>query len=196
MDFNDTQPKNGGVYPKFYMRAVQDGPATAREGRPIFKDVEWVDIYLAGDKTTVPSFKVTDEHRRRWPDHYKAFRDGQAAPIVGTPVDQWPALSVSQVEELKALRIYTVEQLAGLSDQGLQALGMGARALQAKAKAFLDAAKGNAATEKYAQENEQMKAEMVRLQALVGDLAAELKATREGTKKGRTKKTVEQVLNA
>lgn len=194
MEF-DTQPEKGSVSPRFYVRAIEDVPESRKAGRPIFKDVEYVDVIIPGDKLTMPSFKVTDEHRKRWPQHYKAFKEGQTDPVVGTPLKEWPALTTSQVEELKAIRIYTVEALADLSDQGLQNVGLGARSLQAKAKAFLEQAKGSANVQRYAEENEKLKVEMSRQAELIKELAAEVKALRDNKpKRGPKKKFVEEAI--
>lgn len=35
---------------------------------------ERVQVYIAGDIRTAPTLRVTDEHRARWSDAYKAFR--------------------------------------------------------------------------------------------------------------------------
>ena len=45
----------------------------------------------------------------------------------GLPLQEWAPLSRSQVLELKANHIHTVEQLSEIPDSGLEKLGMGAR---------------------------------------------------------------------
>jgi len=149
---NLTPNSNEGIIPQFKIVAVVDKKKSDEAGRPIYRDVEWVDIYIAGDKTTCHSTKVTDEHKHRWPQVYDAFKRGQEMATTGTPIEEWPILTVSQVAELKAINIFSVEDLASLSDTGLQKVGMGARALQAKAKAFIDSAKNGAETQKLASE--------------------------------------------
>ena len=181
---NTQNQSNGGVFPFFKIRAVEDKPRSLEEGRPIFKEVEWVEIRIAGDTKTVVSKKVTDEHRQRWPEHYARFKAGIADPIIGTPLSQWPSLSTARVAELKALNIHTVEDLAGLSDSGIQNIGLGGRDLVAKAKAFMDAAKGNASVEKLAAENNRMKEELEMLKRQIAELGAEPKR-----KPGRPRKS-------
>jgi hypothetical protein len=39
-----------GVFPRFYMRAVQSNFETERQGRPIFNDEEYVEIIMAGGR--------------------------------------------------------------------------------------------------------------------------------------------------
>lgn len=170
----DIQPNqsSGGVFPIFKIRAVQNKPRSLEAGRPIFEDVEWVDIHIAGDNKTVVSKKVTNEHRQRWPEHYAQFKAGNENPIVGTPLEQWPVLSASKVAELKAMNIRTVEDLSALTDSQIQNIGMGGRELVAQASAFIDAAKGNAGLEKLAAENSRLSDEVEMLKKQIQDLGA------------------------
>src|SRR3546814_2370746 len=50
----------------------------------------------------------------RFPQHWAQFEAGHTErQIIGTPLKEWPILSTSQVAEMNALNIFTVEQLAG-----------------------------------------------------------------------------------
>ncbi|TAH36537.1 MAG: hypothetical protein EYC62_02520 [Alphaproteobacteria bacterium] len=151
------------LVPMFYRRAVQDKLASEQQGRPIFREEDYIQIHIPGDKNTIIDRKVRDDDRARWADQWKAYTENAAQPVEGTPLEQWPALSVSQIAELRAMHVPTVEVLAELSDQGLQRIGMGARELQAKAKAFLEASKDNGAVERIAAEN-------LRLQEQIAEL--------------------------
>ena len=159
MDIQANQ-SSGGVFPIFRIRAVPNKPKSLEAGRPIYEDVEWVDIHIAGDNKTVVSKKVTAEHRQRWPEHYSQFKAGIENPIVGTPLEQWPVLPASKVAELKALNIRTVEDLSALTDAQIQNIGMGGRELVAQATAFIDAAKDSAGLEKLAAENSRLRDEL------------------------------------
>lgn len=106
-------------------------------------------------------------------DRFK--RDEKPAEGSGTPLEDWPTLDVRQVADLKALNVHFVEQLAGASDATLQAIGMGARPLQAKAKAFLAAAAGQAPLDAMVEQNDQLK----RQNELLAAQLAEMKAKQE-----------------
>ncbi len=152
------------LLPMFYNKAIQDNIASEKEGRPIFREVPYIQIHIPGDKNTIIDRKVRPEDKARWPNQWQAFESNAQQPVSGTPLEQWTALSVAQVAELKAMHIPTVEVLAELSEAGLQRIGMGARELQARAKAYIEAAKGNGSVEKIAAEN-------ARLQDRIQDLA-------------------------
>lgn len=187
VSYNPNADPDAGVFPRFYVQAMPDGKRSQEEGRPIFREVEMIEIRIAGDKTTVIDTKVTDEHRQRWPRHYEAFKACQKTATIGTPVEEWPILTVSRVAELKALNIFTVESLAELSDTGLAKLGMGARELQNKAKAFLESAKSGAVTNQLVADNERMKMEIQMLKDQIRELGS---APAEPRKRpGRPKKS-------
>lgn len=138
---------SGGAFARFFLDDVQDELATAREGRPIFKSLERVEIILPGNPHARPVHNVTDEHKARWPEQYAAFKQGRDLVIDGTPLEQWPVLTRGMVLELKALEIHTVEQVAELSDVSLQRVGKGAFNLRERAKAYLDDAQAGALVE-------------------------------------------------
>jgi hypothetical protein len=133
-----------GEVARFYMRTVPDAEKTSEAGRPIHKSVEYVEIHIPGDRTLVHDVPVQEKHKQRFQREWAAFKSGDKEQIVGTPLSVWPRISSPQVEDLKHLKIRTVEELAAVSDTHLSALGTGGRSLRDEAAAFLEAAKGTA----------------------------------------------------
>jgi hypothetical protein len=86
--------------------------------------------------------------------------------VVGTPVAEWPLVSKSQAEELRAMKFFTVESIASASDQQLQRMGMAAGmspySFRDKAKAFLNLATTSAETDKREQEINALKEELAK----------------------------------
>lgn len=138
---------DAGLFVQFYMESLHDEEASAEQGRPIFVDKEFIKIIPVGDKNTVVCRPVkldydagTPPDPERWPNQYQQFKNQQVQVNEGTPLEQWPILTKSQVMTFKAVNVHTVEQLVAVSDGNLANLGMGARELQDKAKAFLEKA--------------------------------------------------------
>lgn len=191
--------QNNGVFPVFSVKAVQDHAATEAEGRPMFRDEEWVKIYIAGDKSTIIERKVSDLDKQRFSQQYELFKGGAKLQIVGTPLDQWPLMTTARVAELRALNIHTVEALADVSDASIHRLGMGARDLVTKAKAFLEVAKSAAGSQKQAiavkkleDENSMLKDQVKALSDQIDELkAAIVSGAQEKPKRGRPKKAAE-----
>lgn len=168
----------------FTIEAVQDMTASDREGRPIFQDVEFIRIIFPGDNTREINRPATDEDRTKYADEYRRFKEGNDQLFSGTPLSAWGALHASTVAELKSIRCYTVEQLAGLSEIGIGKLGMGARDMVAKAQAFLSRNT----------EADTLREQVRALEAKVAELSEQLAA--EPTDKPRRGRPPKEVSNA
>ncbi len=149
---------DGSIRPRFFMDPIQDELATAREGRPIFKNVERVEIFLPGNLGTVVVKNVDDGHRNRWSREYELFRKGMEQTAEGTPIEEWPVVNRAVVMELRSLGIQTIEEIATLSDVNCQKV-MGLQGLRIKARVFLDDAAAMALTEQQGAEIEKLRSE-------------------------------------
>ena len=105
-----------------------------------YEAVEYVTILTPGDPKASPRHKVTDEIRRKYPEHYAAFRRGMEMAPVGTPLEMWGGVQPAMVSQLKALNIFTIEQLVGVPDSALHQIPMG-KTLVNQAKSYLEAKK-------------------------------------------------------
>ena len=155
------------LWVQFSMKAVQNNYRTQRENRPIFEDQLWVEIRVPGNQLSIIETPATEEHKRRFPRQWAYFQQthGAEGQNVGTPLSQWPLLRGSQVEELKALKFYTVEQLAFASDEQIGKIGMLAGmapfSFRERAKLYLESAKNSAAHAQQAEELKKRNEELV-----------------------------------
>jgi hypothetical protein len=133
-----------GVHVQFVMHPVVHGVMSKEAGREVCVDKEYVYIRVAGNDKEVIFRPVNDQVKARFPQEYEAWKKGQAEPTTGTPIDRWPQLTPGQAANLKGLNIRTVEDMATLSETGLQEVGMGARKLQEDARKFLSLAQAAA----------------------------------------------------
>ncbi|RDJ12420.1 hypothetical protein [Rhizobium grahamii] len=165
--------ENPGIYAAFSVEPVEQAFKSQQAGRPIFEDREFVRIVIAGDKNTEVFREATPADKDRFHEPYARFKKGLSAreQVTGTPLSEWPLLKASQIKEFEAINIYTVEQLAGLSDTMKQNIGMGAHELCAAAKAFLESAGNNAKASELAAENERLKSDVDLLRGQVKELA-------------------------
>lgn len=125
---------------KFDVRSKQDVSASQEAGRPIFRDVEYIDIRVPGSPDNVCR-PVTLRDKERFPRHYAAFKNRLEGgeQVEGTPLMEWPQITRSQAEELAFFGIKTVEQLANVSDANGQGL-MGFHGMKRRANEWLKAA--------------------------------------------------------
>lgn len=153
-DYRSRGADGSAVFVKFSLVPKQNEEKTKAEGRPVFDDVEYIEIRNPGDNTNVPHRPVRDHDRQRFQFQYQAWKAGQAEALSGTPLSQWPQVSRAQVEELAFSHVRTVEQLADISDSVAQRLGMGVLALRSRAKEYLERSKDEAAAIRLASELE------------------------------------------
>ena len=121
----------------FYTDPQQNAEKSKKAGRPIFDEVEMIEVRIPGQVDFVQR-PVTEEEKQRFPAQYVAFKKNQDQTAAsGTPLAQWPLLTKSQVEESKYLGAHTVEQLAEVSDASLQKFGPGWKTIREQARDWL-----------------------------------------------------------
>ena len=160
------------VIPVFKIHTTKNEAKTKEAGRPIYDDMEVVEVRFAGDRNKVSVFpalaicgETQDEegnsrpisYAERWPAQYQRFKAKTQQVVEGTPVDELPFLTQAKRAELKALSIYTAEALAALDGQPLKNLGQGGRDLKNQAIAYLERAAGTADVTRMAAENEELR---------------------------------------
>jgi hypothetical protein len=142
----------------FYTKPCKNDWETTKQGRPIFEDKVYVRIHTPGNQLSVIDVPARDDHKARFPLHWAHFENthGKTEGQIGTPVNQWAILSPAQVEMLRALKFYTVEQIAFASDDQINSCGMLAGmapfAFRDRAKMYLSGAKGDSEQAKLAAE--------------------------------------------
>jgi len=124
---------------KFFLKPRPDNAASLAEGRPMFKDTEYIDIRIPGDRTGGVCRPATHADKQRFNPHYQAFKNRTEAPLEGTPLAEWPLITRSLAEELAFHNVKTVEHLATMSDTHSGKF-MGLNALKAKALKWLEQA--------------------------------------------------------
>ena len=170
---------------KFYSRPVKLEFESEAQGRPIYRDMDYIQIFVPGDATSVFDQPVRDDHKARFPlqwAHYQNKHGGDSKEI-GTPINQWPRLTPAQAEELRALKFYTVENIAHASDQNIQKVGMLAGmspyAFREHAQRFLSVAAGDASEAKAENRAKELEEKNAALEARLAALEASLVAQPE-----------------
>ena len=166
---SDEQNADSRLQVRFYKRPVHQEQESMDAGRPIYKEFDFVHICVAGDTLTEIDTFALNNHKQRFPIQWANYMNRVGAndeEVVGTPVSEWPLVSKSQAEELRAMKFHTVEAIANASDQQLQRMGMAAGmspySFRDKAKAFLNLATTSAETDKREQEINALKEELAK----------------------------------
>lgn len=184
-DFAGQRDPDRSLSVMFYKKPIQNNYETQQKGRPIFDEVDMVRIYLPGDEKNVVDTYARDDHKERFPRqwaHYKNKMEGDQQLVGKTPLTEWPRLSTAQVEELRAMKFFSVDDIANANDGVLARLGMVAGqspfAFREAAQRFLKIAAAAEVDTKQAEaldavtkENAEMKEQMAAMQAQLARLA-------------------------
>jgi hypothetical protein len=180
---SDEQNADSRLQVRFYKRAVKQEQETLDAGRDIYKEFDFVHICVAGDTLTEIDTFALNNHKVRFPIQWAQYQNRVGEDdqeVVGTPVSEWPLVSKSQAEELRALKFKTVESVAGASDAQLQRMGMAAGmspyAFRDKARAFLNLATNAAETDKREAEINALKEELAKKELETAKMKAETEA--------------------
>ena len=152
---SNSRNPDDALVPLFRNHAVLNPARTAAEGRPIYDDVEVVDLRVPGSRNfgTHPATAVSGwyedpdlgpvkiTYAERFRKQYQQFKAHNAQTKTGTPLEHVPFLTEGRRAELRAQNIYTVEQLAAVDGQELRNLGPGGRDDKNRAHEFIDEAK-------------------------------------------------------
>ncbi len=168
---------------KFFKIPQENKEKSEKEGRPIFEEIDFIEIRIPGNKDNIQIHKAKERDKKRFPVHWEKYqaRTSNDEVIEGTLLEEWPGVTRSQAEELKFYHIRTVEQLASLTDVNAQNM-RGAVALKQKAEKYLKNAMSN---EELAKQSKETQAQLAKLIA-TAELAAPIPATPR--KRGRPKK--------
>jgi hypothetical protein len=152
----------------FYTRSLQNNFLSQQTGRPVFEPHDFVRILQPGERDTLDR-EVNDLDKMRWPRHWAAYQEKREQTPEGTPLAVLFPHEPHIVDMMSDKKIFTAEQLAGLTEPGIQRLGMGGRQHVERAKRLLDASQSVAGAHK-------MQAEIDGLRDQVGVLQTDLKA--------------------
>lgn len=189
------------VIPIFYIEKSLNKKKSEAAGRAIFDEYEAAKFIIPGDNTYEHKERVTDalfsdengERRVSWVKRYEAFKSG-LEQTDGMPLDAWYKIinHPGLIEEMRAMKIRSVEDLARLSDDFAMRTSWGLE-WRKTAKAEIDARKNK---ENMAEANAELtasleaeKAARVAMERRLADMEAALAAKPKG-KGGRPRKTV------
>ena len=179
------------LWVQFSMKAMPNNFLSRPEnqGRPIFQDEVWIEIRVPGNQLLTIERPKEHSDEFRFPRQWAFFQQTKGADgqEVGTPLTQWSLLTPARIQELRAQRFYTVEQIAFASDDQLKSLGMGPgmapTAFRERAKMYLESAKGSAFAERQAADIKERDDKIAAMAKDIADMKAMINGAPE--KKGK-----------
>lgn len=133
-------------------------------GSPVYKDVPHIEISVPSESglCLLRTIEVArPDHKIRFPRQWQIFEmsQGTGDQVIGTKLSEWPAITRSRAEELRAMKYYVVEQIANASDAQVQGIGMDGTTLRRKAQEYLKVAKDVAHAERQSAEINKLREE-------------------------------------
>lgn len=163
---------------RFFRDMMLNAQASTEAGRPIHEPVDMVEIIHPGERDR-HHVRVHEGHKLEFAAKWAAYQAGLQPIIDGTPIETLYPHEPGLVTQFRALHIFTAEQLAGLTEQGISRLGMGGRKHVERAAKFLEVAASTAgATRMQAEldaktdEIDTLKEQMARMERQLAALAA------------------------
>lgn len=177
------KPDDSTCIAKFFLKPRLLGLKSREAGRKIYEDREYVEIKVKGQDKQVVVKEVTEADIMRFPQAYLAFKNLAVVPATGTLLSDMEGVSPSMIERLAGLGVRTAEDVAGLTDEGLIRVGLGARELQNRCRAFLS---------KSTPEVQELKAQLEAEKQRNDELLARLEKLEAATPAKRTRKKAAQ----
>ena len=152
----------------FSMNRKLNMAKSASAGHPVFDETPYVKILIPGQMRNIVHRAVQDGDKKRWPSLWAAFEAGQKQALNGTRVEEWPYLTHEHIAQLRSINVFTVEQVATLSDEAQEALGPLAADLMMRAQSDLS---GNVSSVE-----KKLRAQIEKLKTKIKGLKSEVKA--------------------
>lgn len=161
------------ITPRFFEETKRTNEVDSN-GLPVFRTVEYVELLIAGDKGNSPVKRVTQAIKEQFPNEYGIWKSKRINPDMvgdGIPLSLWPLIPTEMAKALEYMNVFTVQQLAALSDSAISKPGaIGLRDMRDKAKAFIDSAKSAAPLAKMEVENRELKRQLDLMQIQMDQL--------------------------
>lgn len=132
------------------------------------------------------NMQISENYLKYCERSLKQWQENHTVTIDGTPIETWSGLNKLEVERLKSINIHSIEALAEMTEDAMQAYGLGARGLKDRAKSYLSTPRDHEkAAEMLAAMEVKSKAQdeqLAVMQETIKNLQAELKKKAEKDK--------------
>lgn len=160
----------------FYTRSVLNHVKSQEAGRPIHENITHVKIQPAGERLNIVDRPVQENDKRRWPEQWRQYLAGKTQIPEGTPIELLFPNHPAIADTLKGCNVFTIEQLANLSGNGIDNIGMGAQDWVNKANAYLSSAEKGKDFNKLSNDLEGARAEIRVLKNQLSTAISQIKA--------------------
>ena len=159
---------------------IKNNFRSKEEGRDCFDNVVHI-IKIPADSTLRIERPVRDEDKVEYAQEWARWEQTHESKIMGSPIDAWNGLNEAQKLEFKAIRVFTIEQIAALPDSW-EGKFMGFHDIRNKAIAFLRGGVESAAVKALQAEKDAQAAQITDMAKRLAELENLLSAKTEPDK--------------
>lgn len=158
----------------FYTKAVHNPARSREEGRPVSESKDFVKIQFPGETLTITDRPVLDTDKYKWPQKWAQYQAGKQQVPDGIPVTLLFPAHPHIPQMLIGYQVHTVEQLANLSGNAIQTIGMGCQEYVNRAQNYLKQAEKGVTFHKHNSDVERLETENVTLRRQVHELSMQV----------------------
>jgi hypothetical protein len=142
----------------------------------VYENVTFIRINIRGNDKLEVHRPANEADKRRFPFAWQEFQKGESAASRGTHLNKLPGLDAPTIRTYNAKNVFTVEDLALVTDTHLPNLGTGAREKRQQAIEYVQSMKGSAITQAQIRESNDAVAQMRETVAAQGEQLAKAMA--------------------
>jgi len=142
-DFRTTASANDGNIVTIFTKKVMNNFKSKEADELIYDFLPYLEIVSPGQKHSIVVRKIEEEDKTKYREHWNAYENKEQMRQNGTALRDWSGVEPEMVAELEYMSIFTVEDLAGVSDGNLSNIGMGATKMRDAAKLFVSGSSKN-----------------------------------------------------
>jgi hypothetical protein len=145
----------------------------------VYENVTFIRINIRGNDKLEVHRPANEADKRRFPFAWQEFQKGESAASRGTHLNKLPGLDAPTIRSYNSKNVFTVEDLALVTDTHLPNLGTGAREKRQQAIEYVQSVKGSAVTQAQIKDSQDAVAQMRETVAAQGEQLAKAMALLE-----------------
>lgn len=136
-DFTTTGSANDGNIVTIFTKKVINNFKSKEADELIYDFRPYLEIISPGQKHSIIIREIEEKDKSKYKEHWNAYQNKEQLRQNGTALRNWSGVEPEMVAELEYQSIFTVEDLANVSDANLGNIGMGATKMRNAAKLFV-----------------------------------------------------------
>ncbi len=121
----------------FHMRKIKNNFLSKTNDELHYEQVPYMKIISPGQRYSTVDRKVRAIDKQDYKEQWQAFEKKQELRTKGSPLSEWSGVEEEMIRELEHMNVFTVQDLANVSDANLTNIGPGAGKLREAAKLYV-----------------------------------------------------------